>query len=102
MRKIKPQIYTLIILLFLFIIQFSSSKMNADCLQNNNENISFLTLADDTYEDDDNFISAKDIALNSAQVRNISPTADVDYAKFVLDDFSKVTIETSGTTGDTR
>ncbi|MHA2256056.1 MAG: hypothetical protein ACXAAM_08295, partial [Candidatus Heimdallarchaeaceae archaeon] len=56
----------------------------------------------DTYEDDNDFSTAKDILVNTVQNRSISAVDDVDYAKFVLDTYAYLEIETNGTYGDTR
>jgi hypothetical protein len=61
-----------------------------------------LNALPDTYEDDNDFSTAKDILVNTVQNRSISAVDDVDYAKFVLDTYAYLEIETNGTYGDTR
>lgn len=57
----------------------------------------------DSFEDDNTPTNAKTIAINgSAQMHSLNVNDDVDWVIFTLTQTSNVTIETSGTTGDTR
>jgi hypothetical protein len=55
----------------------------------------------DQYEPDNNMQQAKEIKSGENQKRSIKPIGDVDWAKFIINERSKVIIETSGSSGDT-
>ena len=56
----------------------------------------------DVYEPDNNSTNAKLVLLNSAQTHSICPVGDQDWMTFTVVVFAKVTLETSGASGDTR
>ncbi|MHA1287493.1 MAG: BspA family leucine-rich repeat surface protein [Candidatus Thorarchaeota archaeon] len=56
----------------------------------------------DTYEPDDNYVDANWIYDGSPQAHSIAPVGDEDWVKFTLASESGVTLETSGSSGDTR
>ena len=102
MKKLKIGFFALSFVLFLLILQFSVLYLNVDGKQRDSFDTLLITAVADAYEDDDGFATAKDITINTVQDRTVFPIADQDYAKFELDSFYVVTIETSGVTGDTR
>lgn len=56
----------------------------------------------DAYEPDDSPEAASEIALGSPQQRSLPTAADVDWVRFTLTAPARVTIETSGPSGDTE
>ncbi|MFW9997794.1 MAG: PPC domain-containing protein, partial [Candidatus Odinarchaeota archaeon] len=68
----------------------------------NHYNISLVTgkIAGDSYEPDNSFRHATAIELNSTQNHSIIPANNSDYYWFELNEYSMVTIETSGLEGD--
>jgi len=56
----------------------------------------------DSYEPDDTYAQASQIASGSPQNHSIVPATDVDWVSFSLSEESEVVIETSGSSGDTR
>ncbi len=69
-----------------------------DMSTDNNVGANFV----DPYEPDDTSGEAKIIQSGVAQVHSIIPANDVDWVKFTLTNKSDVTLETDGTSGDTR
>ena len=62
-----------------------------------------LIAAQDTFEYDDNYLYANYIYDSLIQKHSISPTNDIDWVKFYINETKNVTIETLGPTGcDTR
>ncbi len=58
--------------------------------------------AGDIYESDNDSTYAKTIATDGVpQVRSIDPVGDEDWVSFTIDDTYEVTMETTGTSGDT-
>ena len=89
----------LILLLVLWNFNYTYQPVNS----RNSHNSDFtITATPDIYEDDDSFVTAKNITLNSVQNRSISDVGDVDYAKFELDSYYNLEISTDGLSGDTR
>jgi outer membrane protein assembly factor BamB len=56
----------------------------------------------DVYEPDNDSTNAKLLQLDSAQTHTICPVGDEDWMMFVAVVFTRVTLETSGSSGDTR
>jgi len=56
----------------------------------------------DVYEPDDDSANAKLLLLDSAQTHSLCPVGDEDWLSFVVVVFARVTLETSGASGDTR
>ncbi len=100
----KKELYTIFHALFL-LYAITTTSFQSDLifsLTDSEESITEIMAILDVYENDNDFASAKNIALNSLQERSISSIDDVDYAKFTLDSFYLIHIETSGYSGDTR
>ena len=55
----------------------------------------------DSYEPDDDWSQANSIDVGQTQTHSIIPAGDEDWLQFTLTSTSDVTIETSGTSGDT-
>ena len=56
----------------------------------------------DVYEPDNDSTNARILLLDSAQTHSICPVGDEDWWSFVVVVFTRVTLETSGSSGDTR
>ncbi len=93
------QLFGLTIIFLISVLVFYSSISYSTPSSPNPTN---LNASPDIYEDDNDFSTAKDIVINTIQNRSISSADDIDFAKFVLDTFANVEIETNGTYGDTR
>lgn len=61
-----------------------------------------IPIPEDIYEPNNEVAQAKPIESGESQNHSISPPGDLDYFTFVLDVPSSVTLETSGTSGDTK
>lgn len=81
----------------------------ADANRSNNDSsgwdaveIQVLPPPPDTYEPDDRYPQATYLAHGSSQNHNISPADDTDWFYFTLNNPAAVTLQTSGSSGDTR
>ncbi|MFW9924531.1 MAG: hypothetical protein ACFFDW_14705, partial [Candidatus Thorarchaeota archaeon] len=88
------------IMIFLLIPLSNQAKITSS-LESHNSSFFLVPLAADTFEDDDTFGTASSIPLNTVQERSVFPIADKDYIIFELDSYYEISIETSGTSGDT-
>ncbi|MHA1346946.1 MAG: PPC domain-containing protein [Candidatus Heimdallarchaeaceae archaeon] len=103
--KIKNELrLSLYSILFVIFLVFASFNLNStiSLAETSQETKSEISAVPDAYEDDNDFTSAKSIALNTLQSRSISSIDDVDYVRFFLDSFYDVGIEITGLSGDTR
>ncbi|MHA1169280.1 MAG: DVUA0089 family protein [Candidatus Hodarchaeales archaeon] len=74
----------------------NSRSVNYSKLGNNSEESIYRNVVQDSYEPDNDFLEAKEIALNSTQTHSIDPVGDIDICKFELDSETLITTETNG------
>ncbi len=98
------ELYTILLALFLLYAITTTSFQSSLTFSfiDSSDTTHEIMATPDSYEDDNDFTSAKNISLNSLQERSISTIDDVDYVMFTLDSFYSIEIETTGTSYDTR